>query len=270
MMRSVICLSICLTFFCTTLSAQSPADQHYHKAVKAIQTQSWNLALEALELCLKQDSKYIQAWISKGVVHMQLKEYDTALDMFGKALGLQPGNAIALYNRALLRSLQGDFSGSMKDINMALDKSPDYAPAYYNRAMLHLHFQDTLKALIDIALCLKYDADFLQAYLLKAALHAHTGHLDLAKEAYTRALTTDSVSVHARFNRAHLLYKQGAYSDALPDLQYLHNRFPDNTLISIHLGGVLYMLGQKPQACDAWKASDADLNAAALFNRYCK
>jgi tetratricopeptide (TPR) repeat protein len=269
-MRSIMLLSVFLTFFCTALSAQSQADQQYQKAVKAIQTQSWNIALDALELCLKQDSKYIQAWISKGVVHMQLKEYDTALEMFGKALGLQPGNAIALYNRALVRALQGDFSGSMKDLNMALDKSPDHAPAYYNRAMLHLHFQDTLKALIDIALCLKYDPDFLQAYLLKASLHAHAGHLGQSQDAYAKALHTDSLSVHARFNRAHLLYKQGAYSEALPDFQYLHARFPENPLIRIHLGGVLYMLGQKPQACEAWKASDADLNAAALYNRYCK
>jgi|NOAtaT_7_FD_contig_61_1251618_length_1019_multi_3_in_0_out_0_1 stress-induced-phosphoprotein 1 len=46
----------------------------------------WHNALRHFEICLQKDPKYEKAYIKRGTVHIALREYDKAMEMFEAAL----------------------------------------------------------------------------------------------------------------------------------------------------------------------------------------
>ena len=55
---------------------------------------------------------------------------------------MEPGNDLAIYNRAVLRSATGDFKGAEADLGLIIERYPNFYPAYYQRSELRKKMND--------------------------------------------------------------------------------------------------------------------------------
>lgn len=71
----------------------------------------WGRGLEDCESCLKQDPKFIKAYIRKGKIQHFLKQYHKALSTYDQALEIEPSNAEVMEaKRATLIAIQSNDS----------------------------------------------------------------------------------------------------------------------------------------------------------------
>lgn len=76
--------------------------------------------------------------------------WDEALEAFELALRLDPGNAKAHYNRAMIHYRRDRPRAALEDFNAALAREPDFHAARVSRATVHLRLGDRASARADV------------------------------------------------------------------------------------------------------------------------
>ncbi|MCB2220387.1 MAG: tetratricopeptide repeat protein [Bacteroidetes bacterium] len=71
----------------------------------------------------------------------QLKEhsYEQVLDDLDQVIGLDPEFYIAWYNRAIVKSLKGDYWGAVSDFSKALELNPEFPEASFNKGLILIY-----------------------------------------------------------------------------------------------------------------------------------
>ncbi len=250
---------------------KSQASVQFETATQKIKTQDYNGALELLNHTIKSNPDFCEAWLSRGVVYHQKKEFENAILNYNRALVCSPGYPMAFYNRGISKLAQGDQYGALRDFSNALDKMPEHVPTLFNRSWTFLQLGDTVKCLDGLKLCLEKNPTYFPALLLKAVIERAHGKTELALSYYNEILKSDKEVATARFNRAHLLYLNGELNLARIDFQQLVNDFPDDPLILLHTGALYSLTGNPTEACALWKkaVSVGSPEALQLIKRYC-
>ncbi len=89
-----------------------------------------------------------------GLFYTNACRYERALDMYQKAVHLDPSNVAHLFNRATVRRFLGDLAGAESDYNKVIAHDPRDCEAYFNRSELrrqcneHNHTEE-LERLLD-------------------------------------------------------------------------------------------------------------------------
>ena len=89
--------------------------------------------LEDLNIALKLNSKYENAYINAGIVKSKLKMYDEAIKDFEKAIELNPNNYNIYENRALTKSYLENYNGAIEDYDKAIELKPQDSKLYFDR-----------------------------------------------------------------------------------------------------------------------------------------
>ena len=84
---------------------------------------------------------------SKGNAAMAQKEYASAIDLYGKALELHPGNAIYLSNRAAAHSAAKDHQSAKVDAEAAVAIDPQYTKGWSRLGLAKFALGDARGAL---------------------------------------------------------------------------------------------------------------------------
>lgn len=77
------------------------------------------------------------------------KEYEKAIEMYAKAIELEPNNAVYYANRSLAHLRLESFGSALEDGVMAVKNDPAYLKGYYRRAAAHMSLGKFKKALTD-------------------------------------------------------------------------------------------------------------------------
>src|SRR2546426_9688723 len=88
-------------------------------------------AAEALDPVQKLSPRHPVALMDKGVLRSRQGEHDEALDLFNRALEADPSFALAAFNRASALSALGRFDEAVTVYNIALGRRPDLPDAWY-------------------------------------------------------------------------------------------------------------------------------------------
>ena len=75
-------------------------------------------------------------YINAGFRKMEEGDYDLALVYLNKAVALNPKLAKSYYQRALLKTRQGEFKKAMADLDTAQLKEPGYTPIHFLRSKI--------------------------------------------------------------------------------------------------------------------------------------
>jgi tetratricopeptide (TPR) repeat protein len=84
-------------------------------------------------------------------------EYDQALEDYGRAIKLNPKNAVASFNRAGLYYTKAEYEDAIKDYDRAIDVKPDYIDAYNNRGKAYQAKGEINNALADFDIAVQCD-----------------------------------------------------------------------------------------------------------------
>lgn len=77
------------------------------------------------------------------------KEYDKAIEMYTKAIELEPNTAVYYANRSLAHLRQESFGSALEDGVLAVKNDPTYIKGYYRRAAAQMSLGKFKKALTD-------------------------------------------------------------------------------------------------------------------------
>ncbi len=132
----------------------------------------YSKAIGTIGVSARRKSTIYQAetYSRRGCAYFFMKDYENALGDFNKTLEINPDNIVALDNRAIIFSIQGQKDKALADFERSLKLAPKNVVNYVNRAQLYYQSDDKKSALEDIQKALVLDPKYKRALELKSLI----------------------------------------------------------------------------------------------------
>ena len=173
---------------------------------------------------------FLDAYINRGLVKNELKDYDGSILDYDKAIELDPRCALAYNNRGYTKFKQEDYAGALKDYNKAILLNPSLKIAVDNKATLLMNVcvQDDsdftekyylstgisevnkgnfADAIHNFEEAIKQNPNFDLAYFYKGVAEHNIGKSEEAYTSYSKAIEINKKMIDAYYNRGQLLFK---------------------------------------------------------------
>ncbi len=207
------------------------------------------------------DPSKFPAWQQLMFSYTAPKDADSLIAVSERALRLFPTQAIAHYLNGIGYQNKKNYKSSAKAIQRGIDLQPEENPELL--AQMYVSLGDTYNFLKDYA---QSDSAYETALRLDdrnaTVLNNYAYYLSVRKTRLKEAEAMSKKSLEIRPDEGTfldtygwILYQQGKYKDARTYIQRAIDAAggeADGTLYD-HLGDVLYQLGEKAKALDAWK-----------------
>lgn len=218
---------------------------------RAVRCQQAGRLAEAQSLCeqvLQRNPQHPHALHLLGVLARQTGHHDLALDLFGRALRSDAGNAGIAYDLALSCCALGRFTEAVGYFNQTLTMQPDHIEAMLNLGNVHLTQgrPDDAAGWYERVLTLRPRLAAAHANLALALLRA--GCVEEAAAAYRRLLELQPDSADSHLNLGIVLGQQGRWVEAQASLERARALDPRNPLAHYHLGLAEFTLGRMQEA----------------------
>jgi tetratricopeptide (TPR) repeat protein len=184
-------------------------------AATAIQSGNSQRALELFGKAIEIDPTNVAAHINSGLALRELKQWDAALTRFDEAIALKVDCSEAYFNRGLVLCELKQWEAAIASYSQAIAIEPEYAEAHLAcaRVLQELKQWDAALASCDRAIAIV--PDYEQAYLGRAVLLHRSGQMDAALSSYDQAIALKPDYVEAYLGRAVLLHRSGQLDAAL-------------------------------------------------------
>ena len=191
---------------------------------------NYNEKLKYYDKSVKANPEFSDAYINRGLVKNELKDYDGSIEDYNKAIELDPKCSLAYNNRGYTKYKKGDYEGALADYNKAILLNPKLNIAIDNKAKLlsevclkddeefsakfylsvgiqEINKGNLLEGIKNLDESLKHNDKSELAYFYKAAAYHNLNNVTLAYENYTKAIELNKNLVDAYYNRGQLIMK---------------------------------------------------------------
>ena len=127
-----------------------------------------DLAIKDLDMAIELDSTNTFAYFNRALINYVLK--------------YEPGNALTLYNRAIIRAQIGDYNNALDDYDRVIAVNPNNVLAYFNRAGVFLELRRYADAMDDYSRAISLYPDFAKAYMNRAYAKSQLGQYTSAEQ----------------------------------------------------------------------------------------
>lgn len=178
---------------------------------------------EAIDFYTRHLTEQESPWLYTGraVVHLQLKDFETAAADCTRALRLHPGMNLAHSLRGICRMQARDFNGAIADFTMAAESDPTDLSAYYGRALVWLTLDHHELAAQDLTRCIELSPNEKQPYMLRAMCWGNTGHFQRAVEDLSKSIDLDRNWLDGYVVRAKMNVELQNFAAAQGDLEHV-------------------------------------------------
>ena len=179
----------------------------------------FNKALELYSLAIIECPSNEDAFISRGYVKCDLREFDGAIDDFTEAIEINPRNKYGYINRAFVNLNLGNFEDVLIDSTKALEIDYSDKDAFVNRGMANLflnNFDDAIQDATEAIYLDKYD----KGYYIRGLAKYRKRDFNKAIFDFSNAINCRSgFSWQCLFFRAVARARNNNYEDALDDFK---------------------------------------------------
>lgn len=133
-------------------SKNKEAQNSYTVAKDFMLAKNYKLAIEGLQLALKQDPNFVLALDDIAVCYRQLEDYDNAIKYYQKSLEVYPEGEYALMNIGVVYTLKSDFKTAIEYYEKLIKYQPNNAEGYFGAGKNYLALNNDDKALQDICI----------------------------------------------------------------------------------------------------------------------
>ncbi|MEU0845715.1 tetratricopeptide repeat protein [Streptomyces sp. NPDC005962] len=168
-----------------------------------------------------------RALVARGRQHRSAEEFDEALDDFGRALALDPGNVAAHFGRAVVHRATGDTDRAMAELDRAEELEPGAHWIPRERGETYRRARRYEEALEELDRVVATDPGDATALGSRAQTRAALGRTHEALEDLDRAIALDDDYTWALVRRAHVRSLLGDAAGALDDLARAEALEPD-------------------------------------------
>ena len=264
---------------------------------------SMQLALEQFSKRIKDNERDFDAWVTRGMIHMQQGKLKLAFRDINESLKINPNRASFWNNRGLVYMRMNQFDLAIKDISYAIKLAPKYANAFNNRGMCYYAKGEFEKAIADYSeaielrpeypiflvnrgvslhstgkqrqamddfnSALKIRKNIVEAYIGRSNLFLGTGDLARAKDNASEAIRLDAESPEAYNNRGWIRYKTGDFAGGKEDFEKAIELDPEFPKAYSNMGVMLTEMKDYDSALQSLnKAIELDdLSALSYTNR---
>jgi tetratricopeptide (TPR) repeat protein len=228
------------------------------------------------------DPNHIESLHLLGVAAYHLGRNEEALDLIGKAIGLNDRIADFHCNMGLALSALGRANEAVAHYTRAITLEPRHTLSYNNLGNLLADEGKLLEAETQLRRAIALNPDYAEAHYNLANALGSQGKLQDAAAHYWRALTLAPNFVNARNNLGTVLEQQGKLDEAAAQFRQVIELEPHHAGAHYNLGNVLraktdyagaiahykQSLAAQPNSADAWNnmgaalAEEGDLDAA--------
>ncbi len=161
-------------------------------------------ALPYAELAVKLQSRHPgpDAYITRGVAHEGLGDYEKAIGDYTTAISLDPRSSKAHQDRGNAYVEKGDLDAALADFTRAIELNPDSADTWNSRAFVWCSRSNYVAALSDCSRAVQLDSHSANAYITRGNVFSSMGDYRQAVADYSRAIALDPNFAMAYNNRA--------------------------------------------------------------------
>jgi DNA-binding helix-hairpin-helix protein with protein kinase domain len=164
------------------------------------------------------DKGTYEEFYAQGHAAYTVRDYERAIDSFGKAIQKKPENARAYVNRANARFNIKDYEGALADFNKAIQINPSETKAYVNRGnvryMLAEYSSDPEReyrlAIEDFNDAIRLNPDEVEAFIRRGVVRAQIAKFSGdSQQNYKRAIEDFNLALNVSPSRAEALFQRG-------------------------------------------------------------
>lgn len=142
-----------------------------------------------------------QAYLYRGILFFDRRDYWLAERDFRRALELDPASPAAWYDLALTQQKRGEPEASLTSYDQAIACRPEYLQAWYNRGLLAMDLQHDDEALRSFQEILRFSPQSADAANAIAVLYLRQGKYDQAGSWLEKAGRINSANSRVQANR---------------------------------------------------------------------
>ncbi|MTJ06427.1 tetratricopeptide repeat-containing serine protease family protein [Anabaena sp. UHCC 0204] len=195
------------------------ADDYFALAADKYAKGDYKGAIIALEEAIKINPNDALAYYNRGVVRSALGDKQAAITDYNQAIKINPNDADAYYNRGNVRSALGDKQAAITDYSQAIKINPNYAYAYYNRGNARSALGDKQAAIADYNQAIKINPNYAIAYISRGNARSDLGDKQAAITDYNQAIKINPNDAYAYHGRGNAYAALGDKFKAISDFQ---------------------------------------------------
>ncbi len=189
-----------------------------------------------------------QAWMLKGTICYQRKDWQQAQQYLEKAIALQPQYPAAWCNLGSVYQEQGKIMDAVQAFRRAIDQQPDMAQAHANLANA-LSLDGQLKEAVQhYTQALKLAPDYYDAWLNLGITFREMANAGDAQTCFAKAIALSPKDATAYHKLGVLLAEIGQVNEALSHLQRAASLAPENQDIKSDMGFIHLEMGRHEEA----------------------
>jgi protein O-GlcNAc transferase len=191
--------------------------QHSRFAEALACHQGGNLArAQALyDQILSAEPEHFDALHLSGVIAAQIRDFERAVALIGRAIEIDSRNAAAYFNRGSALQALGRLAAALGDYDRAVALNPDFVPAHSNRGVVLCDLRRFDAALDSCDKAVALDPNFAEAQFNRANALRELRKWQEALDGYDRALAIRPNYSEAHFNRGNVLRQLARWEEAL-------------------------------------------------------
>jgi tetratricopeptide (TPR) repeat protein len=218
-----------------------------------------------------------EAYIEKGIIFAEQRDFETAIKEFSKAIKLNENLAAAymLRGRAFYASAsyvtsvgenfssvtttitrgwsnseerQALYERAIEDFNLAIRLEPDSAQSYRERGIVYADKGDLEQAIADLDQSILLEPDVVLAHNARGNIHRRMREYDLAIVDYDNAIRLAPDFARAYMNRAGTYRDKGDLDNPIKDFTHAISLAPEDAVIYNNRGSLYYAMGNDEMA----------------------
>lgn len=228
-------------------------DQALHVAVQHHQAGNLETAESIYRQVLGHQPENPTALHLLGVIALQRKRYEQAVELIGRALARKPDYADAHSNLGNALREMGRLDEAEKSYRKAIAANPGHAMAHYNLGAVLLSRSLPGEAAESFRRALAANPRLAEAHINLGNACRETGKLDEAEKSYRKAIDIRPDLAVAHYNLGNVLLEKGFPAEAATRYQRALSLNPGYHEARLNLGAVLRDLGRLEEAADCYE-----------------
>jgi tetratricopeptide (TPR) repeat protein len=261
----------CLPYLNRMIELKESANVYISRGIVHFMLKDYENAINDYDRAIKLDSNYVTAYIYRGNAYRSLKEYEPAIEDYSFALELNSGYTAAYINRADAHSDLGDAHSDPREYSLAIN---DYKEAiklakdytvYIRLGDTYSKLQQYHEAIEVYSIAISLDGHYDSAYIKRGNACLNLGKFDLAIDNYNLAITLNPKNTTAIVNRGNTYLLKQEYWLAIGDYKQSIALDPQQPVFYNNQGLTYKILRDYQQAIDCF---DKAIELKPQFNFY--
>ena len=229
----------------------------------AVQTKQWDKALELFTDALKINTTSAIVYNNCGIVLKELVRLEEALGCYDLAIKYKPNYAEAYYNRGIVLNELERLEDALASYDWAINFKWDFAEAYLNRGTVLKQLMRLEDALTSYDRAIELKPEYAEGFSNRGILLNELKRLEEALTSYNRAIEYKHDFTEAYYNRGIVLQELEQWDEALSSYEMVLNLNPNHP----HIKGDMIYAMTSVNKWDSYHALLASINQDIIENK---